>query len=68
VTINPNTLAVLQLRALQDVAAAPNSKVVVPYSASGLVGNAEVLIQALQGAGTPPVVTTNGATGSTGAR
>ncbi len=51
VAINPNTLAVLQLRALQDVAAAPNAKVVVPYSAAGLVGNAEVLVQALQGAG-----------------
>ncbi|HEY3943161.1 MAG TPA: SPFH domain-containing protein [Acidimicrobiales bacterium] len=53
VAINPNTLAVLQLRALQDVAAAPNSKVVVPYASAGLVGNAEVLVQALQDAGAP---------------
>jgi regulator of protease activity HflC (stomatin/prohibitin superfamily) len=56
VAINPNTLAVLQLRALQDVASAPNAKVVVPYAAAGLVGNAEVLLQALQDAGGPAVV------------
>ena len=63
VAINPNTLAVLQLRALQDVAAAPNAKVVVPYSAAGLVGNAEVLVQALQGTSPTPAVKANGATG-----
>ena len=51
VAINPNTLAVLQLRALQDVAAAPNAKVVVPYSAAGLVGNAEVLRAGTAGRG-----------------
>jgi regulator of protease activity HflC (stomatin/prohibitin superfamily) len=51
VAINPNTLAVLQLRALQDLASAPNAKVVVPYAAAGLVGNAEVLVQALRDAG-----------------
>lgn len=49
--IRPNTLAVLQLRALQDVAAAPNSKVVVPYEAAGLVGGAGVLVEALKGVG-----------------
>jgi hypothetical protein len=53
VAINPNTLAVLQLRALQDLASSPNSKVVVPYAAAGLVGNAEMLVQALQGTTLP---------------
>ncbi len=53
VAINPNTLAVLQLRALQDLASSPNSKVVVPYAAVGLVGNAEMLVQALQGTTLP---------------
>jgi regulator of protease activity HflC (stomatin/prohibitin superfamily) len=48
VGINPNTLAVLQIRALQDVAASPNSKVVVPYEAAGLVGGAQVLLDALR--------------------
>jgi regulator of protease activity HflC (stomatin/prohibitin superfamily) len=70
VAINPNTLAVLQLRALQDLASAPNSKVVVPYAAAGLVGNAEVLLQALAGsgaAGSPNGAGTKGA-GSAGAR
>jgi regulator of protease activity HflC (stomatin/prohibitin superfamily) len=47
-TINANTLAVLQLRALQDLASAPNSKVVVPYAAAGLIGSAEVLVEALK--------------------
>jgi regulator of protease activity HflC (stomatin/prohibitin superfamily) len=51
--VKPNTLAVLQLRALQDIAASPNSKVVVPYQAAGLVGGAEVLVEALKGAGGP---------------
>jgi regulator of protease activity HflC (stomatin/prohibitin superfamily) len=68
VAINPNTLAVLQLRALQDVAAAPNAKVVVPYNAAGLVGNAEVLLQALQDAGRPTIAgvpaSANGAAGA----
>ena len=49
--IHPNTLAVLQLRALQDIASAPNSKVVVPYEAAGLVGGAGVLVEALKGVG-----------------
>lgn len=56
VAVNPNTLAVMQLRALQDVAASPNTKVVVPYEAAGLVGGAQVLVDALTGAGAPPVV------------
>ena len=73
VTVRPNTLAVLQLRALQDVAAAPNTKIVVPYQAAGLVGAAEMLVQALRGvpdgqattgdsAGANGAVATNGAT------
>lgn len=48
VAILPNTLAVMQLRALQDIATAPNSKVVVPYEAAGLVGAAQVLVDALK--------------------
>jgi len=63
-TINPNTLAVLQLRALQDVAASPNAKVVVPYQAAGLVGGAEVLVEALKGSGpAAAAVAHNGAAG-----
>ncbi len=50
-TINPNTLAVLQLRALQDIATAPNAKVVVPYEAAGLIGGAEMLVDVLKGVG-----------------
>ena len=65
VAINPNTLAVLQMRALQDLASAPNSKVVIPYAAAGLVGNAETLIQALGGATLPSPV---GAGSSNGAK
>jgi len=60
VAINPNTVAVLQLRALQDVAAAPSSKLVVPYEAAGLVGAAEMLVGALGAA--KPTAATNGAT------
>jgi regulator of protease activity HflC (stomatin/prohibitin superfamily) len=52
VAIRPNTLAVLQLRALQDVASAPNTKVVVPYEAAGLVGGAQVLVDALKSGAT----------------
>ncbi len=48
VTINPHTLAVLQLRALQDIAAADNAKVVVPYEATSLMGAAEVLLSSLR--------------------
>jgi regulator of protease activity HflC (stomatin/prohibitin superfamily) len=47
VAINPNTLAVMQLRALQDVAVSPNAKLVVPYEAAGLVGAAAALVEGL---------------------
>lgn len=57
VAINPHTLAVLQLQALRALASAPNSKVVVPYSAAGLVGTAEVLVDALKGVIAPDGVT-----------
>ncbi len=59
-TINPNTLAVLQLRALQDVASAPNAKVVVPYEAAGLVGGAQMLLNALRGENEPEGAPRNG--------
>jgi regulator of protease activity HflC (stomatin/prohibitin superfamily) len=49
VGINPRTLAVLQLRALQDIAASPASKLVVPYEAAGLIGGAQMLVEALKG-------------------
>jgi regulator of protease activity HflC (stomatin/prohibitin superfamily) len=52
-TINPNTLAVVQLRALRDVASSRNAKVIVPYEAAGLVGAAQVLVEGLQLAGGP---------------
>jgi regulator of protease activity HflC (stomatin/prohibitin superfamily) len=47
-TINPHTLAVLQLRALQEIAASDNAKVVVPYEATSLMGAAEVLLSTLR--------------------
>src|SRR5271155_3574561 len=47
-TINPRTLAVLQLKALQDIAASDNAKVVVPYEATSLMGAAEVLLSTLR--------------------
>jgi len=47
VAINPHTLAVMQLRALQDVAVSPNAKLVVPYEAAGLVGAAAALVEGL---------------------
>jgi regulator of protease activity HflC (stomatin/prohibitin superfamily) len=47
-TINPRTLAVLQLRALQEIAASKNAKVVVPYEAASLMGSAEVLLSTLR--------------------
>jgi regulator of protease activity HflC (stomatin/prohibitin superfamily) len=50
-TIKPNTLAVMQLRALQGVASSTNAKIVVPYEAAGLVGAAQVLVDALKDAG-----------------
>src|SRR6202142_3290934 len=46
--INPRTLAVLQLRALQEIAASNNAKVVVPYEAASLMGSAEVLLSTLK--------------------
>ena len=52
--IKPNTLAVMQLRALQAVATSPNAKVVVPYEAAGLVGAAQVLVGALKDQGGEP--------------
>lgn len=67
VAINPHTLAVLQLRALQDIAASDNAKVVVPYEATSLMGAAEVLLSTLRnenlsdastnGSAPPPVAT-----------
>jgi hypothetical protein len=69
VAIRPNTLAVLQLRALQDVASAPNTKVVVPYEAAGLVGGAQVLVDALKSGVTDDATsaaTTNGAVPGSG--
>ena len=52
-TINPRTLAVLQLRALEGIAASDNAKVVVPYEAAGLMGSAEVLLSTLRSGGGP---------------
>ncbi len=46
-TIKTNTLAVMQLRALQAVATSPNAKLVVPYEAAGLVGAAASLVEGL---------------------
>jgi regulator of protease activity HflC (stomatin/prohibitin superfamily) len=57
-TINPRTLAVLQLKALQDIASSDNAKVVVPYEATSLMGAAEVLMSTLRNGGpaAPPAV------------
>ena len=60
-TINPHTLAVLQLKALQDIAASDNAKVVVPYEATSLMGAAEVLLSTLRNEDLGSA-TTNGAT------
>ena len=49
--VKPNTLAVMQLRALESLATADNAKVVVPYEAAGLVGAAQVLVDALRTSG-----------------
>ena len=46
--INPHTLAVLQLQALQTLATSDNAKVVVPYEATSLMGVAEVLLSTLR--------------------
>ena len=66
-TINPHTLAVLQLKALQDIASSENAKIVVPYEATSLMGAAEVLLSTLRnenlgdasgnGSTPPPVAT-----------
>ena len=65
-TINPHTLAVLQLKALQDIASSENAKIVVPYEATSLMGAAEVLLSTLRNenlgdasanGATPPVAT-----------
>jgi regulator of protease activity HflC (stomatin/prohibitin superfamily) len=60
--IHPNTLAIMQLRALQALATSPNSKIVVPYEAAGLVGAAQVLVDAMKDAGVD--ASTNGTNGS----
>jgi len=68
VAINPHTLAVMQLRALQDIASSDNAKVVVPYEATSLMGAAEVLLSTLRnenmagdassnGSAPPPIAT-----------
>jgi regulator of protease activity HflC (stomatin/prohibitin superfamily) len=51
--VKPNTLAIMQLRALQAVATSPNSKIVVPYEAAGLVGAAEALVGVIKNVGLP---------------
>ena len=61
-TINPHTLAVLQLKALQDIAASDNAKVVVPYEATSLMGAAEVLLSTLRNEDMGGDASTNGAT------
>jgi regulator of protease activity HflC (stomatin/prohibitin superfamily) len=60
-TINPRTLAVLQLRALQEIAASNNAKVVVPYEAASLMGSAEVLLSSLRSAAPDAPEKQNGA-------
>lgn len=47
VAVHPNTLAVMQLQALEEVASSPNAKLVVPYEAAGLVGAASALVEGL---------------------
>jgi regulator of protease activity HflC (stomatin/prohibitin superfamily) len=65
-TINPRTLAVLQLRALQEIAASNNAKVVVPYEAASLMGSAEVLLSTLRSgtADTPTSLNTPASNGA----
>jgi regulator of protease activity HflC (stomatin/prohibitin superfamily) len=65
VAINPHTLGYLQLRALQDVAASPNAKLVVPYEAAGLVGAAAALVEALQQGNVAGISVKSGSDGST---
>jgi regulator of protease activity HflC (stomatin/prohibitin superfamily) len=59
VNVNPRTLAVLQLRALQDIAVSDNTKVVVPYEATSLMGAAEVLLSSLRNAPQEPATNNN---------
>jgi regulator of protease activity HflC (stomatin/prohibitin superfamily) len=59
VAINPNTLAVMQLRALQEVAVSPNAKLVVPYEAAGLVGAASALVEGLASTKVTPALPTS---------
>ena len=66
VAVKPNTLAVLQLRALQDVAAAPNAKLVVPYEAAGLIGGAAALVEAIAKSGDDAPAPNGAAPGSSG--
>ncbi|HEY8081142.1 MAG TPA: SPFH domain-containing protein [Acidimicrobiales bacterium] len=69
VKINPNTLAVMQLRALQEVATSPNAKLVVPYEAAGLVGAASALVEGLgahNGVVKGPVTVSTGSNDATG--
>jgi regulator of protease activity HflC (stomatin/prohibitin superfamily) len=64
-TINPRTLAVLQLRALQDIAASDNAKIVVPYEATSLMGAAEVLLSTLRSEPLAGEANTNGPAAAT---
>jgi regulator of protease activity HflC (stomatin/prohibitin superfamily) len=64
-TINPRTLAVLQLRALQDIAASDNAKIVVPYEATSLMGAAEVLLSTLRSEPLAGEANTNGPAATT---
>jgi regulator of protease activity HflC (stomatin/prohibitin superfamily) len=57
VAIHTNTLAIMQLRALQEVAVSPNAKLVVPYEAAGLVGAAAALVEGLSTAQIAPAPT-----------
>jgi hypothetical protein len=50
----------MQLRALQALSTSPNSKIVVPYEAAGLVGAAQVLVDAMKDAGTDAGPSGNG--------
>jgi regulator of protease activity HflC (stomatin/prohibitin superfamily) len=59
-TINPHTLAVLQLKALQDIASSENAKIVVPYEATSLMGAAEVLLSTLRNENLGDAAKTNG--------
>jgi hypothetical protein len=60
--INPHTLAVLQLKALQDIASSENAKIVVPYEATSLMGAAEVLLSTLRNENLSDGAKTNGST------